>query len=378
MDLRNDGNVFNIRRRLMKYKNVILLAFLAILIATFIAVGITIIITFTSKRKPDTHDEIVEVTTTRKQILEIPKCISHEGSTTNLLDRANCILSSYPLIDGHNGIAWKYWESTNNRVNFANLKTDIPRLRIGKIGAQFWACYVDCISQYKDAVSRSLNQLDTIKRFINKYPDVFQFVTTAQGIVTLSGILNAFKGGKIGSLVGLEGGHSIDSSLANLRMFYDLGVRYMTLTHDCSTPWADNWRVDEPNCNQTVLNGITEFGKKIILEMNRLGMMVDLSQVSKKTMIDVLNITKAPVIYSHSSVFTICPNYRNVQDDVLRMTRKNGGVVMVNFYDKVINCGPSETSVTVLSQVADHIDYIRHLIGVDYVGIGADYDGVPT
>ncbi|KAK3594948.1 hypothetical protein CHS0354_009335 [Potamilus streckersoni] len=383
MDLSTDEERFAVRRRwLMKWKRTVF-GFIVLFITVVLVLTIVITVIVTRKSNSDTHAERVEETTTRKYTLEITKNIAHEESLTLRLDRANNILGSYPLIDGHNDLAWKYWESANNRVYSANLNTDltkiwnithtdIPRMRKGKIGAQFWACYVNCISQYKDAVSKSLNQLDTIKKFINRYPDVFQFVTTAQGI------LDAFEGGKIGSLVGLEGGHSIDSSLANLRMFYDLGVRYMTLTHDCSTPWADYWQIDEPDCNQTVLNGTTEFGKKIILEMNRLGMMVDLSQVSKKTMIDVLNITKAPVIYSHSSVFTICPNYRNVQDDILRMTRENGGVVMVNFYDKVINCGPNKTSVTVLSQVADHIDYIKKLIGVEYVGIGADYDGVPT
>ncbi|KAL3831964.1 hypothetical protein ACJMK2_023652 [Sinanodonta woodiana] len=304
--------------------------------------------------------------------ISIPDCIKHSGSKTPELDRANCVLQSYPLIDGHNDLSWQYREAANNTVYSVDLNsdltkvwnvthTDIPRLRKGKLGAQFWACYVDCTSQYKDAVRKSLNQLDTIKKFVHRYPDVFQFVTTAQGI------LDAFKAGKIGSLVGLEGGHSIDSSLANLRMFYDLGVRYMTVTHSCNTPWADNWLVDEPGYNGTVLNGITEFGKKIILEMNRIGMLLDLSHVSKKTMIDVLSITKSPVIYSHSSAFTICPHHRNVQNDVLQMTKENGGVVMVNFYDKYVNCGPNKTNITTflpvgLEDVSKYPDLFAELI----------------
>lgn len=322
----------------------------------------------------------------------VPDCPLNSGLATPELDKANCILDSYPLVDGHNDLPWRYRYYADNQVYTVDLRsnlreiwtntttnpshTDIPRLRKGKLGAQFWANYVTCSGQYKDAVRMTVDQMDVIKKYVARYPDTFTFVTTAQGI------LDAFADGKIASMIGLEGGHSIDSSLGNLRMYYELGVRYMTVTHSCNTPWADNWKVDESDYNATAdgvpHNGLTEFGKKVIMEMNRLGMLVDLSHVAKKTMTDVLNITKAPVIYSHSSAFALCNHYRNVQDDVLQMTKLNGGVVMVNFYDKYINCYPSNQTVANLSQVADHIDYIKNLIGVDFVGIGADYDGVPT
>lgn len=321
-----------------------------------------------------------------------PDCRPVPGSVTPELDKANCILDRYPLVDGHNDLPWRYRYYADNKVYSVDLRsnlaetwtdhannpshTDIPRLRKGKLGAQFWANYVSCDGQYKDAVRMSLDQMDVIKKFVARYPDTFTFVTTAQGI------LDAFNDGKIASMVGLEGGHSIDSSLGNLRMFYDLGVRYMTVTHSCNTPWADNWRVDLAEYNETadgkIHNGLTEFGKKVILEMNRIGMLVDLSHVAYKTMKDVLEIAKAPVIYSHSSAYSICAHYRNVQDDILHMTKTNGGVVMVNFYDEYINCPPYHRPNATLGQVADHIDYIKNLIGVDFVGIGADYDGVPS
>ncbi|KAK3745591.1 hypothetical protein QZH41_016233, partial [Actinostola sp. cb2023] len=226
----------------------------------------------------------------------------------------------------------------------------------------FWAAYVSCSNQYKNAVRLFLEQIDVIHRLVDKYPNDFVFVTTAQGI------LDAHKDKKIASLIGIEGGHAIDSSLDTLRMLYDLGGRYMTLTHGCHTPWADSC-----SPKQAEHNGLTDFGKIVIKEMNRLGMFVDISHVSFNTMRDVLDVSTAPVIFSHSSAFALCNVTRNVPDDVLQRMPKNGGVVMVNFYNYYVTCSSKAT----LGDVADHIDYIKKMAGIDYVGLGGDYDGVP-
>ncbi|EDO35986.1 predicted protein, partial [Nematostella vectensis] len=200
------------------------------------------------------------------------------------------------------------------------------------------------------------------------YPEDFQFVTTAQGI------RDAKKAGKIGCMIGLEGGHMIDSSLATLRMFYLLGVRYLTLTHSCHVPWASTCSAPK----KTSHNGLNAFGRTVVMEMNRLGMMVDISHVSNVTMHDVLDVTKSPVIFSHSSAYALCKHPRNVPDDVLRRMPANGGLVMVNFANDYVIYNATRRGITVrLTDVADHIDYIKNVSGIDHVGIGADYDGVP-
>ncbi|XP_046477646.1 dipeptidase 1 isoform X1 [Neodiprion pinetum] len=292
-------------------------------------------------------------------------------------------LTTAPLIDGHNDLPYNLYALLNNKLsefNFsANLEndsvwgttacsscfTDLPRLQTGKVGGQFWVAYTSCSSQYKDSVQLTLRQIDVIKRLINNYPENLTLVTNAADIET------TWSSGKIASLIGVEGGHSMDSSLAILRLYYELGARYLTLTHSCNTPWADA----SPATGSPVYN-LTEFGQTIVWEMNRLGMMVDLSHVSHNVMREVLAITKAPVIFSHSSAYALCDHYRNVPDDVLDLVKENDGIVMVNFYSGFVNCNDSRNAT--IDDVVDHINYIRNRIGATHVGIGADYDGVSS
>ncbi|XP_058834970.1 dipeptidase 1-like [Topomyia yanbarensis] len=289
------------------------------------------------------------------------------------------VLDEVPLIDGHNDLPFNIYKLERNRLaNFnldSNLKlhpvwgqtntshTDLPRLRQGKLGAQFWVAYVRCAdTQYMDAVARTLEQIDVAKRLIAKYPDDLKYVTTADGII------EAFGEKKIASLLVVEGGHSIDSRLAILRLFYELGVRYMTLTHSCNTPWADASPVDETN-EPIQLNNLSEWGRNVIWEMNRLGMMVDISHVSYGVMRDVIKHSKAPVIFSHSSSHAVFKHHRNVQDDVLRELVINEGIVMVNFY-------PNFVGGNHIDDVVKHFNHIKSVTGPNYIGIGGDYDGV--
>ncbi|CAL1683643.1 unnamed protein product [Lasius platythorax] len=292
-------------------------------------------------------------------------------------------LDSAPLIDGHNDLPYNFYHILSNNLSAFHFEsdlrndnvwgknacsscfTDLPRLNAGKVGGQFWVAYTPCESQYKDSVQLTLRQIDVIRRFIQRYPANLQLVTAAGDIET------TWRNGKIASMIAIEGGHSLDSSLALLRLYYDLGVRYVTLTHTCNTPWADASIVD----NGYVYN-LTDFGKTVVYEMNRIGMLVDLSHVSHNVMREVLAITRAPVIFSHSSAFSVCKHYRNVPDDVLHLVKKNNGIVMVNFYSGFVNCNSSRNAT--LQDVVDHINHIRNLIGVNHVGIGGDYDGVSS
>ena len=318
------------------------------------------------------------------------------------------ILRRVPLIDGHNDLAWQYQKFNNDlnaidlaagtRGHKAHLVTDISRLRSGGVGGQFWAAYVPATLPGPAAVQATLEQIDVIHRFVARYPDTLAFARSATDIERIH------RQGRIASLIGVEGGHSINNSLAVLRMMYDLGARYLTLTHTKNTDWADA-AGDAP-----ARHGLTPFGEEIVREMNRLGMLVDLSHVTDETMRAALRVTQAPVIFSHSSAWALCHNPRNVPDDVLEMVRANGGVVMVTFLpgylnetcnawfklavaeqqrleklypdapDKVEQEGarwreahPSPPAT--LADVADHIDHVRRVAGIEHVGIGSDFEG---
>ncbi|KYM89463.1 Dipeptidase 1 [Atta colombica] len=243
--------------------------------------------------------------------------------------------------------------------------TDLKRLRQGMVAAQFWSAYVPCSSQHLDSVQLALEQIDLIRRLVNKHADSMVLVTTAEGIE------RAHKEARLASLIGVEGGHAVGASLAVLRMLYELGARYLTLTHTCNTPWADCSTADEPG-QVPQIGGLSNFGKSVVLEMNRLGMMVDLSHVSVPTMLAAMTTSRAPVIFSHSSAHALCNSSRNVPDHALRLLAQTGGIVMVSFYPHFISCGEKST----LEDVAAHINHVRKIAGVDHVGIGAGYDGI--
>ncbi len=295
--------------------------------------------------------------------------------------RARALHKQVPLIDGHNDYPWalrgldpgRDFSKAEISKPVPSLMTDIPRLRQGGVGGQFWSVYVPSTMQGKEAVRATLEQIDIVHRMTRRWPETFALAATAADVE------RAFKSGRIGSLIGMEGGHSIDNSLATLRMFYALGARYMTITHSANLPWADA-STDTP-----ALGGLSKFGEEVIREMNRLGMLVDLSHVSPGTMEDALRVSEAPVIFSHSSAKALCSVPRNVPDNVLQLTAKNGGVVMVTFVPGFISQAvadfdakkPGGTAPTAtLAQVADHIDHIRKVAGIDHIGLGGDFDGI--
>lgn len=288
-------------------------------------------------------------------------------------DLAVRIMQDTPVIDGHNDLPWQLLNLFNNQLqdpganlsSLAHTHTNIPKLKAGFVGGQFWSAYVPCDTQNRDAVKRTLEQIDVIQRMCQAYPETFACVTSS------TGIRQAFQEGKVASLVGVEGGHSIDSSLGVLRALYHLGMRYMTLTHSCNTPWADNWLVDTGD-DKAQSQGLSHFGQSVVKEMNRLGVMIDLAHVSVATMRAALKLSQAPVIFSHSSAYSLCPHRRNVPDDVLQLVKETGSLVMVNFYNDYVSCSAKAN----LSQVADHLDHIKKVAGAAAVGFGGDYDGV--
>ncbi|XP_040906799.1 dipeptidase 2 [Toxotes jaculatrix] len=287
-------------------------------------------------------------------------------------DRVHELMSKYPLIDGHNDLALKLRILHNNRLsqidlhNVSKVATDISRLQAGHVQAQMFAVYVMCGAQEKDAVRLTLEQIDVVRRMCTEYKD-FELVTSAQELK------NAEMRHKIACLISIEGGHSIDSSLPALRMFYQLGVRSMALTHTCNTPWAES-SSNLYSVYRRQNNSLTHFGEAVVEEMNRLGMIVDLSHTSWDTALAVLNHSRAPVIFSHSSSYSICKHSRNVPDWLLHRLKKNRGLIMVNLYSKFI----SSSDKANISHVADHFDHIKELIGAESIGIGGDFEGAAS
>jgi membrane dipeptidase len=332
---------------------------------------------------------------------------------------AEAALKKAPVFDGHNDVPWALRGREGNVINgfdFVDttdtakpdatppviaMHTDLQRLRKGHVGAQFWSVYVPANTNEQQAVQQTLEQIDVTKRLVARYPNDLALAANSAELE------KAMKAGKIAGMMGMEGGQSIGSSLAVLRQMYDLGVRYMTLTHSKNIPWADS-ATDAP-----VLDGLNDFGRQVVREMNRIGMIVDLSHVSEATMKDALEVAKAPVIFSHSGVRAVNPHPRNVPDSVLPLVKANGGIVMVVFLPSFLDAdvraqGLARTAEdarlkalypgdpvaakaalaawdaanpvpkTNVQKVADHIDHLKKTIGVDHIGLGGDYDGMDS
>ncbi|GAB2921660.1 MULTISPECIES: dipeptidase [Streptomyces] len=326
---------------------------------------------------------------------------------TSSLEEARELLREFPVADGHNDLPWALREQVRYDLGArdiatdqsAYLHTDLARLHAGGVGAQFWSVYVPSDSAFlPGAVPATLEQIDCVRQLIDRYP------TRLRSALTAADMEAARAEGRIASLMGAEGGHSIDNSLATLRALYALGVRYMTLTHNDNIAWADS-ATDEP-----AVGGLSAFGRAVVREMNREGMLVDLSHVAATTMRDALDTSAAPVIFSHSSSRAVCDHPRNIPDDVLERLPANGGVAMVTFVPKfVLQAAVDWTAaadenmrahglhhlettpeamrvhrefeernprpVATVATVADHLDHMREVAGVDHLGIGGDYDG---
>ncbi len=346
---------------------------------------------------------------------------------SDLTEQARDLLRRFPLIDGHNDVPWTLRARADddaNQVRFAartqtatpgqppadpgevdltvpvdGMHTDLPRLAAGRVGAQFWSVYVPSTLAGDTAVTAVLEQIDVTRRMIAAYPEALELALTADDVERI------FAAGRVASLLGAEGGHAIADSLGVLRMLYALGVRYMTLTHNANVGWADAATDD------VAAGGLTDFGRDVVREMQRIGMLVDLSHVSPDTMRDTLDVAAAPVIFSHSSARAICDAPRNVPDDVLARLAGNGGVCMVTFVPAFVSqpaadwmdglkaeavrrdVDPKDLDLlfslkdewsllhplpqATLAQVADHVDHVRKVAGVEHVGLGGDFDGTP-
>jgi membrane dipeptidase len=280
------------------------------------------------------------------------------------------ILSEVPLVDGHNDLPGKIREirTQEGDVGLYDLRsrtegdTDFPRLQAGMVGAQFWSVHVD-VAHPRPAMQQ-LEQIDIAHRIIEGYPDELEFAGSA------SDVERVFGKGKIASMLGIEGGHVIENSLGALRAFYAAGVRYMGLTHFSNTDWADS------GTDSVVVGGLSPFGEEVVREMNRMGMIVDLAHTSEGAMSDALNVAEAPVIFSHAAARALADHPRNVPDSILTRLRDNGGVLMQLFYPPYLDPESESPSATV-ADVADHIEHIRDVAGIDHVGIGSDFDGIP-
>lgn len=343
------------------------------------------------------------------------------AANTDYEARVTHVLKQTPLIDGHNDLPWEIRERFKSQLTAIDLKsdtskltlppdsaplmTDIPRLHAGGVGGQFWSVWVPVNIKGPEAVQTTIEQIDLVKRMAARYPADLEMALTAADVRRIH------HAGKIACMIGIEGGHQINNSLAVLRQMYDLGARYMTLTHVLATDWADA-ATDAP-----LHHGLTPFGVEVVREMNRLGMLVDLSHVSPETMQAALAASAAPVIFSHSSARAVVDHPRNVPDDILALVAKNGGVVMVNFAPGYVSAARAQWEadrageqtryssppyaglyigqperakaalehwdkehpkpVVTLEQVADHAEHIRQIAGIDHVGLGSDFDGIP-
>jgi membrane dipeptidase len=344
-------------------------------------------------------ESLADATTLAPPVGTASRCNRHTEPVT---PRAREILTKHPIIDGHNDLAWAMKERCDYDleaypldIEQSKTQTDLPRLRTGGVGGQFWSVFVP--AKVTAPVTATIGQIDFVLRMIAHYPEHLALALTANDVD------NAFEQGRIASLMGAEGGHSIDSSLAVLRTLHALGVRYLTLTHNDNVPWADSATDVE------AVGGLTDFGREVVAEMNRLGMLVDLSHVAPSTMRDALAVSSAPVIFSHSSARALVDHVRNVPDEVLGRLRTNGGVCMVTFVPEFVSPACYEWDqqvvlamaargedardwsahlaaaarhaktdrppVATVTQVADHIEHVREVAGIQHIGIGGDFDG---
>lgn len=335
-----------------------------------------------------------------------PAAAANDRPPVALTDEARRVHAQTFVFDGHNDLPWELRTKADSSFTKRDIRqpqpkmhTDIPRLRQGNVGAQFWSVYVPAETA-KDgtALRTTLEQIELVKEMIEKYPDAFEAARTASDVERIQ------QSGKIASLIGVEGGHSIENSLENLRRLHELGAGYMTLTHSDTLGWADS------ATDKSQHAGLSPFGEEVVREMNRLGMLVDLSHVSDETMQDAIRVSQAPIIFSHSSARTVADHPRNVPDEVLKLVKQNGGVVMVNFYSGFVvpESAKKMREMFVVSRklraefpieqdyqrerkrwevanpidagsihdVVDHIDHIAKTAGIDHVGIGSDYDGI--